>query len=245
MVARGFYHVYIDAFAGPGVHISRKTGSYVLGSPLNALEVQPSFREFFFIDIESEKADLLREYVGQRDDVHVYAGDCNDILLKQIFPNVNYSDFRRGLLLLDPYGLHLNWEVVLQAGQMKTIDLFLNFPIMDMNRNSLWRQPERVGQSGIQRMNAFWGDESWKEIAYRQEDTLFGPELVKEEGSTVVEAYRQRLKQIARFEHVSRPLPMRNNQGALIYYLLFASQKRVAEGIVEDIFRKYETRGMS
>lgn len=32
-------HIYVDAFAGPGVHISRATGDFVLGSPLNALRM--------------------------------------------------------------------------------------------------------------------------------------------------------------------------------------------------------------
>jgi three-Cys-motif partner protein len=30
-------HVYIDAFAGAGQHISKNTGEFVPGSPLNAL----------------------------------------------------------------------------------------------------------------------------------------------------------------------------------------------------------------
>jgi hypothetical protein len=29
------HHVYIDAFAGAGVHISKSTGGYILGSPAN------------------------------------------------------------------------------------------------------------------------------------------------------------------------------------------------------------------
>lgn len=34
-------HVYIDGFSGPGVHVSKTSGEFVLGSPLNALLVQP------------------------------------------------------------------------------------------------------------------------------------------------------------------------------------------------------------
>ena len=41
----------------------------------------------------------------------------------------------------------------------------------------------------------------------------------------------------------TRPLPMRNSQGAVVYYLCFASQKAVANQIVEQIFKKYESRG--
>lgn len=35
------YHLYVDAFAGSGLHVSRTTGELVAGSPLNALEVEP------------------------------------------------------------------------------------------------------------------------------------------------------------------------------------------------------------
>ena len=33
-------HIYIDAFAGAGQHLSKLTGEFVPGSPLNALAVQ-------------------------------------------------------------------------------------------------------------------------------------------------------------------------------------------------------------
>ncbi|MBI1956202.1 MAG: three-Cys-motif partner protein TcmP [Acidobacteria bacterium] len=243
--ARNFHHVYIDAFAGSGIHISRETREFVQGSPLNALLIVPPFKEFFFIDIQAQKTNLLEEIVGGRKDVHIYPGNCNEILPREVFPKVRYEDYRRGLLFLDPYGLHLNWEVIAAAGQMKSIDMFLNFPIMDMHMNCLWWQPEKVSPQEIRRMNAYWGDDSWRKIAYREVETLFGPEAVKEESLVVVNAFCERLRKIAGFDHVARPLPMRNTRDAIVYYLLFASQKPVAEGIVDDIFRKYETRGAS
>jgi three-Cys-motif partner protein len=49
------FHVYIDAFAGAGLHISKTRGRLVPGSPLNALEVQPPFREYHCIDLKREK----------------------------------------------------------------------------------------------------------------------------------------------------------------------------------------------
>jgi len=100
--------------------------------------------------------------------VHILHGDCNEILPNEIFPRVRYENFRRGLCLLDPYGLHLNWQVIETAGKMGTIDIFLNFPIMDINRNALWRYPDCVPESGIKRMTAFWGDESWRDVAYKK-----------------------------------------------------------------------------
>jgi putative tryptophan/tyrosine transport system substrate-binding protein len=43
----------------------------------------------------------------------------------------------------------------------------------------------------------------------------------------------------AGFEFVPEPLPMRNSNNAVVYYLFFASQKPVAKRIIEDIFAKH------
>ncbi len=239
---RSFYHVYIDAFAGAGLHISKTTGSFVPGSPMNALHVQPGFREYHFIDLDRKKIAALKQVSGKRPEVHVHEGDCNKLLLERVFPNVRFEDFRRGLCVLDPYGLHLNWSVIQAAGRMRTIDIFLNFPVADINRNVLWRHPEGVDPGDIERMDLFWGDESWRQIAYTTGKDLFGyPE--KEDNETIAEAFRQRLQEVAQFGHVPQPLPMRNSRGATVYYLFIGSQNASGEDIVEDIFRKYRKRG--
>jgi len=236
------YHVYIDAFAGAGVHLTRETQDFVPGSPLNALMVRPPFREYHLIDIEHEKIEYLKELVGPRKDVNIYQGDCNTILLEKVFPRVKYEDYSRGLCILDPYGLHLDWKVISTAGQMKSLDIFLNFPVQDMNRNALRRNPAGVEDLQKARMTAFWGDDSWSLVAYRTDTTLFG-EPEKQSNEVIAEAFRRRLKEIAGFARVPEPLPMRNSKGAIVYYLFFASQKNTAENIVRDIFRKYQNRG--
>ena len=38
--------LYIDAFAGPGIHLSKATGEVVEGSPLIALNTTPPFSEY-------------------------------------------------------------------------------------------------------------------------------------------------------------------------------------------------------
>jgi three-Cys-motif partner protein len=236
------HHVYIDAFAGAGVHISKATGEYIPGSPINALLVRPAFREYHLIDIDRQKVALLRDRTKQRKDVHIHEGDCNRILLETVFPNVRWEQFRRGLCLLDPYGLQLNWKVIETAGKMRTIDMFLNFPVADINRNVLWRHPEDVEAADLKRMNEFWGDDSWRQIAYTTTRDLFG-HLDKEENEVVAEGFRQRLLRVAGFKHVPEPLPMRNTKGATVYYLFFASHKPTAENIVIDIFNRYRQRG--
>jgi len=238
-----FYHLYIDAFAGSGVNISKTTGEFVLGSPLNALSVKPPFREFHLIDLDGRKVDVLKQRIGDRPDVYIYQGDCNDILLGEVFPKVKYEDFRRGLCLLDPYGLHLNWEIIRTAGHMRSLDMFLNFPIMDINRNALWKNADGIDEVDIARMNDFWGDDSWRSIAYQAVPTLFGLREEKADNDVIAEAFRERLRNVAGFGSVAKPLPMRNTKGAIVYYLFFASQRPVAHEIVTHIFNKYRHHG--
>ena len=112
-------HVYVDAFAGAGIHASRTSGNLVEGSPTLALETQPPFAEYHFIDLKKSNIEIMKALVmsGSAGDVdpgtiHFYNDDCNTVLLKSVFPRIQFSEYRRGLCLLDPYGLHLDWEVV-------------------------------------------------------------------------------------------------------------------------------------
>lgn len=99
---KGLKHIYMDAFAGAGVHISKTTGELVRGSPLNALYLKPPFLEYYFIDMDMAKIDALKKAAGGKPNVHIYCGDCNDILLKDIFPKVRYEDYRRAFVFSTP-----------------------------------------------------------------------------------------------------------------------------------------------
>ena len=233
-------HVYIDAFAGAGHHRTKETGEVVDGSPINALNIKPSFQEYYFIDLNSAKIKALSDEAGKRSDVHIYEGDCN-VELKKILPKVEYADFKRALCILDPYGLHLKWEILQQIGQMKSVEIFLNFPMMDINRNVLRRKIDSVSEEQIKRMNDFWGDNSWREIAYKREPDLFGGYEEKTSNESVTEAFRKRLQDVAGFRYVPRPMAMRGPTNAVLYYLFFATHNSNGEKIAKDIFRKYNS----
>lgn len=239
----GFEHYYIDGFSGAGLHVAKSTGEQVGGSPRIALTIEPPFRRYFFIDLDGNRLEFLRDTVGNRLDVEILQGDCNLVLVDQIFPRVSWERYRRALCLLDPYGLDLDWKVTLAAGELRTIDLFLNFPVMDMNRNALWRDPDKVSDEHRERMTRYWGDETWFDAVYQRSKQLglFGreEEWIKVTNDEVAEAFRQRLRQVAGFAHVPKPLPMKNSKGAVVYYLFFGSRKPAAGNIVEDIFDRY------
>lgn len=232
---------YIDAHAGPGIHLSKTTGEIVHGSPLIALNTSPPFSEYHFIDADPLRAKQLRSFAGPRPDVHIYSADCNDILLHDLFPMIKYADYQRALCLLDPYNINLKWEVIEAAGQSGSIEVFLNFMIMDINRNALRRNRDLAVQSKVDQLTRLWGDESWVDAAYSSEGKLFDdPEKVSNE--RFEEAWRNRLKEKAGFRFVSKPMPMKTRTNSVIYYLYFASQKPTAAGIVDDIFKKYRKK---
>jgi three-Cys-motif partner protein len=184
VTAHGFHHMYIDAYAAGGSHISRTTGEVVPGSPLVALSTVPPFREYHFVDADPIRVDQLRRYSAMRSDIHVHAGDCNEILIRNVLPLARYEDRRRALCLLDPCNIDLSWDVIATAGRMKSIEIFVNFMVMDMNMNVLLRDPARAEAMQIARMDRFWGDRSWREVAYEvsRQGSLFGePEQVKVE----------------------------------------------------------------
>lgn len=234
-----FKTTYIDAFAGLGYHKSKETQELVDGSPHIALHIEPPFDEYHFIDIDKLK---VKSLANLRDThpakVFVYEGDCNAILLKEVLPKLTYESYQKGLCLLDPYGLHLQWDVIRCAGQLKSTEIFLNFPIMDMNMNILKHSRKDVDPKQAQRLSLFWGDDSWEKVAYGTTHNLFGWEE-KESNEVVVRAFCKRLQQEAGFKYVADPLPMKNRTNSTVYYLLFASPNDKGKKIVGDIFNRY------
>lgn len=239
----GFSTFYVDAFAGAGLHISKSTGELIDGSPRIAATIEPRFSQLDLIDLDGSRVAFLKKTFREDPRVRVHHGDCN-VELQRVIPAIRFDKYRRGLCLLDPYGLHLNWESIQLAGKMGTVDMILNFPVADMNRNVLWRDFQNVPPRGIERMNRFWGDDSWKTLTWTRKLNLFGDDdWLEKTGSnaTITEAFRSRLRNEGGFKFVPEPIAMKNSKGATVYYLFFASQHQVANRIASHIFRKAES----
>ena len=235
--------IYIDGFAGAGSHKAKGSDRIIEGSPARALAVEPPFDFLHFVDIDGARVAELKRISADRTNVSVYQGDCNEVLANEVFPKIRYADYQRALCILDPYGLHLNWETIKTAGQSNVMEIFLNFPVMDMNMNVLWHKSDRVTEAQRERMTRFWGDKSWESAAYQTTPGLFEPMQSKATNEEVAEAFRVRLKKFGGFKYVPKPMPMRNSTGAVVYFLFFAAQQQTANKIVEEIFAKYAHRG--
>jgi len=235
--------LYIDGYAGSGHHVSKERGDLIEGSPLIALNTKPPFHEYHFIDSNKERAASLREEAGDRTDIFTYSEDCNTVLLRDVFPRADYGDYKRALCLLDPYNIDLKWEVIEAAGKSRSIEIFMNFMIMDVNRNAMRKDPDTSVASKVAQMTRLWGDETWLDAGYDKIPTLWETEVrQKVSNDRFAEAFRQRLIKKAGFKFVPKPMPMKTKTNSVIYYLYFASQKEAGMSIVNDIFNTYRMK---
>jgi hypothetical protein len=99
---------YVDAFSGAGVHISKRSGGQIEGSPARALKTSPPFDGFVFIDMDAQKTAHLKTLCADRNDVHIETGDASKYLIHTLLPTIRYEDYKRALCLFDPYGLTWN-----------------------------------------------------------------------------------------------------------------------------------------
>lgn len=241
---RGYY--YIDAFAGTGKPQAKDEERFIDGSPRCALTIKNPFTKYYFIEKTGWRVrkleKLKEEFKGL--DIEIEEGDCNKILTQDIIPSLLYSSFERALLFLDPFGVSVNWSVIKQVSEMKTIEIILNMPIMAMNRACLLNDPDKITKEHIERMNNFLGDNDWQNEIYRNMQTLFGTTKVKNscfDAQGLSNYFVQRLKSV--FGEVSSPLIMRNSKNAPLYCLIYAGHEKVAREIVESIFNRFKRVG--
>ena len=137
-------------------------------------------------------------------------------------------------------------SLLIPARRLRSIEIFLNFMVMDMNMNVLLRDPTKATAAQIERMERFWGDQTWRNVTYEENPQrhLFAEsEKIKVDHANdrIAEAYRTRLIEVAGFRYAPRPLPFVNQLGATVYYLFFASPNKTGNKVVEHIFEKYRT----
>lgn len=238
---------YIDGFCGAGENTSKNTGELLKGSPLHVLGTDSPFTSYYFIDSDEGKTGYLRnlcdkEYSHLKDRIFIETGDSNEII-KELLPKFSYKRYDRILCLLDPYGLHLDWDVIVKLGNLGKdegtgiVDIMINFPIMDINRNYGLKDPSAVSKDDP-RMKFFWGDDSWYAELYK-ETGLFNLEK-KMRYENLVNAYSERLKKQAGFDFAPKPVKLTNTINAPLFYFCFASHNRTATKVATYLYNKAE-----
>jgi len=138
--------------------------------------------------------------------------------------------------------MQLEWNTLEEVAQARTMEVFLNFSVMAINRNVRLRRKEDIAPAVRERMDRFWGTD-WEAELYEQEQTLFGPETVriKQSGRDLGQRFQNRLKEI--FPHCTVPVLMTNSKRAPLYCLVFAGHNETGVKIADDIFGKFLKMG--
>ena len=242
---RNGYH-YIDAFAGTGRPRARDEERYIDGSPRVALSIQYPFHSYTFIEKDPWRVQRLQELRTEfpERDIRIREGDCNHIITTGIVSNIRYERFNRGLIFLDPFSMDTEWSTIEQIAETRALEIFMNFPVMALNRTTLPNDPNTLTEAQVERMNRFWGSTEWRGDIYEEVLTLFGTMEMKihsTTGARLGQLFKKRLQQV--FPCVTDPLVMTNSKNAPLYCLIFAGHKREAAGIVQSIFQRYERLG--
>ncbi len=261
MSKQRFDFAYIDAFAGTGYRElildedineplfpeldNQDVVNFRQGSARNALEVQPPFGKYIFIEEDKNNYSELEKLTEEFPEKNI---ECIRRDANEYFKEVCGKNWKnhRALVFLDPFGMQVEWKTIELIANTQAVDLWLLFPIGTVNR--LLKRNSEIRQSIGEKLNLFFGDNSWFEVFYKlaNDNSLFGEEERWEKVGNIfpeIEQYfMNRLQEI--FASVAtNPLALRNSKNVPLYLLCFAAGNprgaQTAVKIAQDILLKH------
>lgn len=232
-----FHRIYIDAFAGTGYRTSRAERLELLdvpavdelaaGSARVALEVDPPFHEYVFIENDPLRFGELRDgltngFRAKRSVMKFLQEDAN-LAIQQLCRGTDWRN-TRAVAFLDPYGMQVDWATVEAIARTQAIDLWYLFPA----GMAIHRSTPRDGKfpAGWRATLDRCLGQGWREAFYSQSvnKDLFGERTVTEKTVAIPEIetfFLDRLRTI--FAGVApNGLHLENSQGYPMYLLCFA-----------------------
>jgi three-Cys-motif partner protein len=258
--ARFFHTVYVDAFAGAG-YIRRpqretsqidlfddlaanETQEFTKGSALRALELNPGFGEYLFIERDAgryKELETLRKRYSRKS-ISVVNAEANEYLRRWCAR----TDWKRtrAVVFLDPYGMQVEWSVLEEIAKTRGIDLWLLFPL-GAGVMRLLQKRDAPPPAWAERVSAILGTETWRTEFYKpkKSDTLFETQETEEREAdydAVARFFLDRMRLI--FERVAdNPYVLKNSKNCPLYLFCFAAGNPkgapTAVKIAQDIMR--------
>ncbi|RKU18434.1 hypothetical protein C6500_13010 [Candidatus Poribacteria bacterium] len=257
-----FHYAYIDAFAGTGYRemendedadelmfpdlVSSEVVGFHDGSARNALEVEPPFMKYIFIEkdatryaeLEELRKEVLLKDGFSEDMIECLRKDANDYLKDLCRKNWKSH---RALVFLDPYGMQVDWKTIESIAQTQAIDLWILFPLGTVNR--LLKRNGEIRPSLRERLDLFFGEPDWYDVFYQlaEQISFFDEEQWQKTGNiftTIEQYFIERLQGIFK-DVATNPLPLRNSKNVPLYLLCFAAGNPkggpIAVKIAQDI----------
>lgn len=240
---------YVDAFAGTGHRAHRSitkpaspmlldsddlalndqdADSFTKGSARIALEVEPSFDNYIFVernlDHVKELEILRQQFPSKTRKIDIRNEDANSFI--QTWCDSTNWQANRAVVFLDPYGMSVDWKTIEVIAKTKAIDLWLLFPL-GQGVNRLLTREHPPEDAWANKLTRFFGTNDWMDAFYRPtlQQSLFGEEQpLKKEANfdKIGEYFISRLKTV--FTKVSdHSLTLRNSRNSPIFLLCFAS----------------------
>ncbi|MGB6688192.1 MAG: three-Cys-motif partner protein TcmP [Terracidiphilus sp.] len=253
--ARYFRVSYVDAFAGTGTiprpelegtlaglipSLMEAEEEFRKGSVRRALEIEPPFHNYIFIEKDRGKCDellALREEFPDRNIV-VVNDDANLALLKWCQQMDTRSE--RAVVFLDPFGASVEWTVIEAIAGTKAVDLWILFPYGAVNR--MLTRDRKPSPSWSDKLTRIFGTPAWEDEFYSSSliTSLLEPDkevaFVQKttDQTTTVNFFVKRLNTV--FSEIAEPGFLCNSKG-LLFVLFFAACNRTGSKIANDLLR--------
>lgn len=209
---------FIDLFSGPGVVRVRESGEIRDGSPLVAFRHAASpFSRLLLCDLDAANARALRvRTASEASRVVVVEGDCNESI-DQITSGI--PDHGLNIALVDPFALRaLKFSTLERLAAFKRMDLVIHFPTADIKRNLA--QNENTKQ---------WLDEALGTTAWRSKMAS------STDVAVLIDVLKEQLGGLGYQSRGVRSEPIKNNQNATLYYLVYASKSGRGDQIWQSV----------
>ncbi len=240
-----FRIAYIDAFAGTGYQTLKNdeepselllpelaeqdTRVFLDGSARQALQVQPEFNSYIFIEKDAtrffELQKLKEDFPDLGSKIFLVNAEANNWIVDRC-RNYNWSK-NRAVMFLDPFGMQVRWDSVKAIAETEAIDLWYLFPL-GVAVNRLLKKDGNISTAIRQRLDDIFGTSDWYDVFYHAEAQfdLFGDEnrvITKIANFASISHYFvDRLKTV--FVGVAEnPLSLLNSKGVPLFLLCFAA----------------------
>jgi three-Cys-motif partner protein len=258
-----FKFAYIDAFAGTGyikdkskkqnkeslfIEYDEDAQKYIKGSVKIALESEPKFDKYIFIELDKKKTEELenvieKEHSDLKEKIKIETDDANKVIQKLCLSNWKGH---RAVLFLDPFGMEVEWKTIEAIANTKAIDLWILFPLGVSVNRLLMKNRNAISKSWSDDLDKIFGTHDWFDEFYQEkiETTLFGIDetVIKTANfDKIASYYIKRLKEIFAGV-VEEPMYLYNSTNNPIFLLCFASGNKkgskTAIKIAKDIIGK-------
>jgi len=262
--ARYFITHYVDAFAGTGYRqpsgapaISSLSlfeeehdadgDSYRKGSARIALEINPPFHRYLFLDTNPLYIQALKQtrsdfsQIAER--IQIECAEANTYL-HEWCQKTNWHQ-NRAVVFLDPYGMQVEWSLLEALAKTEAVDLWILFPI-GIGINRLLTKKAEPPAEWANALTRIFGTEEWRAEFYKTQtvQTLFAQEDISCKNAdfeTIGAFFIKRLQTI--FPAVSpHPLQLCNSRNNPLYLLCFAAANKrgapIALKIADSIIGK-------